>query len=66
MDVPVTTSIKRNRVGNIDTDRLVARAAFVRHLVTVEARTFERRAEWAARVAELLAIEAELDRRNLT
>jgi len=62
--VPATTSIKRSRVGNIDTDRLNRRRAHVIELVTVRVAEIDQRIEMVQRAAELSAIEVELVRRG--
>jgi hypothetical protein len=58
-----STPVKRNRVGNVDTDRLLGRQG---HLV-VMLRHVEQdnRHPHVMRAAELMAVEDELDRRGL-
>lgn len=62
--VPATTTIRRSRVGNIDTDRLLRRQA---HLVAAATDFFQEcqsRAQFRNRADELYAIENELDLRG--
>ena len=63
--VPDTTAIRRNRVRNIDTDRLVRRAARLRAEIADPCHHYPGgRHGFAMRAAELTAINAELDRRG--
>ncbi len=57
---PATTACKRNRVGNLDTDRLRVRRYFLALTIMQNARQFDQRIEFAARAAELVSIEREL------
>ena len=61
--VPSTTSIKRSRVGNIDTERLLGRQGAL--VLRLRAAAEESRINHVMRAAELAAIENELDRRGL-
>jgi hypothetical protein len=60
--VPDTTSIKSSRVGNIDTDRLTRRRAYLLRPET--AREVDSREELRARTVELARIEQELVQRG--
>lgn len=61
--VPATTSIKRNRAANVDTDRLVRRRA---HLAsTTTGVHHDRRIDFVMRAAELHAIENALEDRHI-
>ena len=63
--VPASTSIRRSRVHNIDTDRLQRRREFLRQQLVVErGRAIERRRQFAERAGELAKIEDELERRE--
>jgi hypothetical protein len=66
--VPATTAIKRSRVGNIDNDRLTRRAEHLGTTVLTPpgGRAIESRTEYAARAAELVAVEDELEARGTT
>lgn len=66
--VPATTAIRRSRVGNVDTDRLMRRRAFLHDLCIVNGgRTLATRMDFAMRAAELTAIETALcDRGDLS
>ena len=59
-EVPATTACKRNRVANIDTDRLTRRRDHLAPELLHNSRQFDHRIEFVARVAELVAIETEL------
>lgn len=61
--VPPTTAVKRNRAHNVDTDRLVARRAFL--IGDVLPDFAEARCDFAARAYELQAIENVLVRRDV-
>ena len=63
-DVPASTSIRRNRVGNIDTDRLSRRREFLRSLLKDQTHALENRIDFVWKAAELHAIENELERRG--
>lgn len=58
--VPAHKSIRRNRVRNVDTDRLRARRLYVATLMRDHSRAIESRHEYVMRAAELVAIEREL------
>ena len=62
--VPVTTAVKRNRVGNVDTSRLNGRRGYLVDNLRTIARDAPNRIDFLGRVAELVAIEAELIRRG--
>lgn len=64
--VPASTAIKRNRIKNIDTDRLVARQAYLVALFDGPTSDLpDRRVEYIARASELAAIEDHLDHRGV-
>lgn len=63
--VPASTSIRRSRVGNIDTDRLERRRPFIIAQIENSNKEFDRRADFIARVAELVVIERELVARGV-
>jgi hypothetical protein len=55
--VPATTPIKRNRAGNIDTDRLLRRRHFLIGLLIIDGgRSLATRMDFAMRAAEFTAI----------
>jgi hypothetical protein len=62
--VPPSTSIRRSRVRNIDTDRLRNRRAYVIAQFAHAGKHFESRHDFAMRALELRAIETELINRN--
>lgn len=62
---PATTSCKRNRVHNIDTDRLRRRREFLVIATKQYSRMYESRCDFVARVCELAAIERELVARGM-
>jgi 2'-5' RNA ligase/ribosomal protein S18 acetylase RimI-like enzyme len=62
--VPADIAIKRNRVGNVDTDRLQRRRTELVDLVENRSHTLATRQNFAMRAAELTAIESELERRG--
>lgn len=62
--VPASTAVKRNRVGNVDSDRLSRRRLFLIDLLYMRSREIETRVEFAYRAVELHAVEAELLRRG--
>lgn len=57
---PATKSVKRNRVGNIGSDRLHARRNQLGKDVLLNPGQFNTRHNWVMRAAELSAIEGEL------
>lgn len=64
--VPASTAIKYQRVGNMDTDRLQRRLAYLNEHKTEIARNADARIEIRMRAREILSIKAELDRRKET
>lgn len=58
-----TTRVRRNRVRNVGTRRLVLRRGYLRAPSTV--RGYDSKAELAQRAAELVAVERELVRRGV-
>lgn len=62
--VPASTKIRFTRVGNIDTDRLQRRLAFLREHGPAMARAADARIEVRFIAREILTIEAELNRRT--
>jgi hypothetical protein len=65
MNVPASTPIRRNRVHNIDTDRLIARREFLVTLCRHNSGTISTRHMFAMRAAELSAIETEMFDRGI-
>lgn len=65
MKVPATTRIRSSRVGNIDTDRLRRRAVHLRRTLPSWAKACDGRKELRDRAREMLAVEAELERRGV-
>lgn len=63
-NVPATTPVKRNRVRNIDTARLLARQGCLVGLI--RANGFDSRHAFAMRALELRAVEDELSARGET
>ena len=51
------TAVKRNRAGNVNTDRLIRRWAFLVGQVHLHSDTFTTRHNWVVRVAEMQAIQ---------
>jgi hypothetical protein len=67
MIVPITTAIKRNRVGNVDSTRLLRRHSHLVDMIFVRTGDFfPARINFVMRAAELDAIEREIVRRGLT
>jgi hypothetical protein len=64
--VPANVAVKRNRVGNIDVDRLARRWAFLVGQVHFQSGDFRSRMDWAMRAAEMSAIQRELVRRGVS
>lgn len=62
--IPATTAIRRSRVANIDTDRLIRRRAQLRHDIANSNLVFDTRMDFAWRALEMRAIEDELVRRD--
>lgn len=62
---PRTTRIRRTRTKNIEDDRLLMRRDWLTTSVKTRAHEYDTRMDWATKVAELAAIEDELDRREL-
>lgn len=58
--VPATTAIKRSRVHNINTERLINRRQYLVEQLTTNVSQFDQRIDFAVRAAELKAIENEL------
>lgn len=65
--VPPETACRTSRVGNIDVDRLLRRLAYLgEHLADRYPNPlYESRADFRGRVREIVAIEDELDRRDV-
>jgi len=63
--VPDTVPVRRNRVGNIDDDRLNRRRNYLVSNLPRLGRECDNRCDFTARVCELAAIEVELVRREL-
>ena len=65
--VPASTSIRCSRVRYIDTDRLLRRLAYLgEHLADRYPNPlYESRADFRGRVREIIAVEDELDRRDI-
>jgi hypothetical protein len=63
--VPSTTPVRRNRVANIDSDRLARRRQFLVNNIRQIARDADNRIDFVARVAELQAIEIALIQRGV-
>ena len=67
MIVPITTAIKRNRVGNVDSTRLLRRHSHLLDMIFVRTgEFFPNRLSFAMRAAELDAVEREIVHRGLT
>ena len=67
MIVPITTAIKRNRVGNVDSTRLLRRHSHLLDMIYVRtSEFFPNRLSFAMRAAELDAVEREIVRRGIT
>lgn len=64
--VPSTTRVRRSRVANIDTDRLMRRQAHIVGLADAGFRDARRRVEMVDLARELFAIENELDARAVS
>lgn len=65
--IPTTTAIKRNRVGNIDSGRLLRRHAHLLDMVVTNGcNMLPNRIDFVMRAAELHAIESEIVRRGIT
>ena len=62
--VPATVPVRRNRVQNIDTDRLMRRRDQVASDIRNSSNVYESRADFIMSAAELNAIENELERRG--
>ena len=59
--IPADVKIRRNRVQNVDTDRLQRRRVFLIDLVVINAgRTLPNRNAFVMKAAELMSIENEL------
>lgn len=63
--IPASTSIKRNRVGNVSDDRLSRRRIFLVDLITNRSDTLDSRNDFAMRAYELHAIECEMIARDI-
>lgn len=63
--VPASTKIRPSRVGNMDANRLMARQGFLVAMADNGFRDCGQRRQFVDKVAELRAIENELDRRGL-
>lgn len=67
MIVPTTTPIKRNRVHNVDSGRLLRRHAFLLDMVMTHGGSMlPNRMDFVVRAAELHAIEREIVSRGIT
>lgn len=66
MTVPASTSIRRSRTHNIDTDRLLRRQQYLVDLADDGFDNCERRREFVQYAQELFAIENELDNRQIS
>jgi hypothetical protein len=62
--IPDTTAIKRSKVGNIDTDRLARRQQRLDKDIRLSEAQFGTRIKFAYRMAELDAVEKELEQRG--
>ena len=63
-DVSPAVAIKRNKVGNISTRRLLGRRDRLAVDTVLNTRQFATRMNFAMRAAELVSVETELDRRG--
>ena len=63
--VPPSTSVRRSRAGNIDTDRLVARQEFLSAMADGNFRNCGSRREFVDRAREMRAIEDVLSSRGV-
>ena len=64
--VPATTSIRRSRVHNVDSDRLVRRHGHLQDLVCVNPHRLPNQNRLVMRAAELHAVEREMRVRGLS
>lgn len=62
--VPVTTRIRTSRTANIETERLIARLAFLGGHLRRSGEWAEQKSDYKARVREVIAIERELRARG--
>lgn len=62
--IPPSTRIRRSRVGNVDTDRLVARQVHIATMAVAGFAECTTRRPFVDRALELHAIENEMDRRG--
>lgn len=63
--VPASTKIKYKRVGNVDTERLMRRRAYMREHMGEWARAADARIEVRMIAREFMAIEHEMTRRGV-
>lgn len=63
--VTAETAIRRRSVVNVDTDRLVRRRAFLVAAMAVGRHTYDSRADFTVRAAELSTIEDEMVSRSV-
>lgn len=63
--VPASTSIRRSRVANIDTDRLLRRQAYIAGEIDGHFPSAPTRHPFVLRAQEMFAVENELDARGV-